>query len=165
MFHKVKANMTKCPSTHPFKSSGETYGHGANARFSKKDSVSYGHYCSKPTKTAAKLQQHYNEAISKRAADSVKAIDEVLPKIVRETTMSLKVVPQMDVEMHMKVCKSNNLKDEGLEEQDLCLKHYISAHFNSNTGTEIEHTNLDLAHTLLGVPQQLKLTYQLTSRE
>eukprot|EP00957_Ditylum_brightwellii_P039949 3024180-Ditylum_brightwellii.AAC.1 len=105
MFCKVKANMTKCPSTHHFKSSDELFNHGANTRFIKRDGVSYGHYCSKPTKTAANLEQHCNEAMSKYVANSVEAIEEVVPNIVRETTMSLKVVQQMDVEMHKKVCK------------------------------------------------------------
>eukprot|EP00957_Ditylum_brightwellii_P158067 12032138-Ditylum_brightwellii.AAC.1 len=71
MFCKVKANMTKYPSTHRFKSSGEIFGHGANARFSKKDNVLYGHYCSKPTKTATKLEHHCNEAMSKYVVGSV----------------------------------------------------------------------------------------------
>eukprot|EP00957_Ditylum_brightwellii_P036793 2786557-Ditylum_brightwellii.AAC.1 len=74
--------MTKCPSTHRSKSSGEIFAHGANARFSKKDGVSYGHYCSKSTNTAAKLEHHCNEAMSKYVADSVKATEEVVPKIV-----------------------------------------------------------------------------------
>eukprot|EP00957_Ditylum_brightwellii_P063657 4831888-Ditylum_brightwellii.AAC.1 len=111
--------MTKCPSTHHFKSSDEIIGNGAKARFSKKDGVSYGYYYSKSTKTATKLEQHCNETMLKYVADSVNVIEEVVPKIVRETTMSLTVIQQMDVEMRKNVCKSNNLKYEGLEEQDL----------------------------------------------
>eukprot|EP00957_Ditylum_brightwellii_P136813 10432698-Ditylum_brightwellii.AAC.1 len=38
--------------------------------------------------------------------------------------------------------KSYDLKFTGLEEQDLCIKHYILAHFNSNANTKIECTVL-----------------------
>eukprot|EP00957_Ditylum_brightwellii_P138376 10547245-Ditylum_brightwellii.AAC.1 len=64
MFWKTKLNMMKCESTQHFKSIGEIFGHGTNAQFDIKEGASFGHYYSKNTKLATRLEKHCNKAMA-----------------------------------------------------------------------------------------------------
>ena len=158
MFRKVKNNMTKCATTKHFNSTGKIFGHGVNARFTMEHGILYGSYCCKKTRTAAGLEKESNIIMSHYVSSSVQAIERIIPKVVSATTLSLKVMEDMDTEMHRIARRKYGLVTDGIKELGINFRHYISAHFNSNADTEVAHTELDMVYTLLGVPAQDKAT-------
>eukprot|EP00957_Ditylum_brightwellii_P174587 13293477-Ditylum_brightwellii.AAC.1 len=83
-------------------------------------------------------------------SSSVSAIERVIPKAVSKTTISLKVVQEMDAEIHNLVKEKYGIENKGMNKLRIVFKHYISAYFNINVETKVPHTELDMVYTLLG---------------
>eukprot|EP00957_Ditylum_brightwellii_P138993 10593973-Ditylum_brightwellii.AAC.1 len=64
------------------------------------------------------------------------AIEHIVPKVVSETTISLKVMQEMYGEMHETVKEKYGVGSDGIKELQINFKHYIFAHFNSNAETK-----------------------------
>eukprot|EP00957_Ditylum_brightwellii_P046990 3567437-Ditylum_brightwellii.AAC.1 len=91
-------------------------------------------------------------------SSSVSAVECVIPKAVSETTISLKVMQEMDVEMYNLVKEKYGIESKGMKELRIIFKHYILAHFNISVETKVPHIELDTIYTLLGVPAQNEAT-------
>ena len=126
--------------------------------FSAVNGISYGSYCCKHTKQATALETDCNKMMSGYVKSSIAAIERVIPKVVSETTISLKVMQEMDTEMHTTAKAKYGIETKGMKEIGINFKHYISAHFNVNAKTKVAHTELDMVYTLLGVPNQTNET-------
>eukprot|EP00957_Ditylum_brightwellii_P184749 14071279-Ditylum_brightwellii.AAC.1 len=92
-------------------------------------------------------------------SSSVSAIEDVILKAVSETNILLKVMQEMDVEMHILVKEKYGIKSKGMKELRIVFKHYILAHFNNYVETKVPHTELDMVYTLLGDNRIYGLNY------
>eukprot|EP00957_Ditylum_brightwellii_P161572 12301765-Ditylum_brightwellii.AAC.1 len=110
----------------------------------KVNGIPYRSYCYKKTKTAASLEKDCNLIMSHHVSSNVSAIEHVISKAVSKTTISLKIMQEMDAEMHNLVKEKYGIESKGMKELRIVFKHYILAYFNINVETKVPHTDHDM---------------------